>query len=144
MSDVGDARTADLAERVWIKMSALVLDNERRHKVSRALGMSIGRVQALRRIAASPMPMGELALLLGIDPPYMTLVVDDLEARGFVERRDHPTDRRAKIVVATERGLAVAHEADQILDEPPEGLLTLSYEELIVLEAALGKVDDVT
>lgn len=121
-------------------MSALVLDNERRHQVSRTLGMSIGRVQALRRIAAASLPMGELAELLGIDPPYMTLVVDDLEARGFVQRRDHPADRRAKLVVATEMGLGVAREADRILDEPPRSLLTLSQRELLMIESALIKV----
>jgi DNA-binding MarR family transcriptional regulator len=132
--------SADAAERAWVHMSSLVLDNERRRKVAEALGMSFGRAKALRRIAARPMPMGELALLLGIDPPYMTLVVDDLEDRGLVLRRDHPDDRRAKLVVATEQGLAAAQLAERILDEPPTNLLALSSDELVTLEGILAKM----
>jgi len=137
---VSESRPLESAERIWVNMSSLVLDNERRHNVSKLLGMSLGRVQALRRIASASMPMGELALLLGIDPPYMTLVVDDLEGRGFVQRRDHPIDRRAKLVVATERGLAAAQEADRILDDPPQSLLALSDDELAALDGLLAKV----
>ena len=48
----------------------------------RAAPAGAGVADALRRIAASPMTMGELAAILGIDAPYMTLVVDDLERQG--------------------------------------------------------------
>jgi DNA-binding MarR family transcriptional regulator len=136
MSEVGNS---ELAERAWIHMSSLVFSNERRHMVSKALGMSFARAKALRRIAARPMPMGELATLLGIDPPYMTLVVDDLEERGLVQRRDHPEDRRAKLVVATEQGLAAAQLAQRILDEPPASLRALSADELTTLERVLAR-----
>ena len=47
------------------------------------------------------MPMGELAALLGMDPPNLTTVIDDLERSGLVERQAHPTDRRVKLVAAT-------------------------------------------
>jgi len=90
----------DAASRAWSIMSDLVLDNERRREVSDALGLSFGRIRALRRIAASPITMGEVAAALGIDAPYATLVVDELERQGLVERRPHPTDRRVKLVVA--------------------------------------------
>lgn len=33
-------------------------------------------------------------------------IVDELEALGYVTRQPDPTDRRAKLVVPTERGLA--------------------------------------
>ena len=82
-------------------MCDLVLDNERRREVSDAIGLSFGRVKALRRIARHPMTMGELAAKLGIDAPYATLVVDELERQGLVERGPHPTDRRVKLVTAT-------------------------------------------
>ena len=137
---MSDAEVSDLAERVVAHMSSLVLDNDRRQRVSEALGMSFGRAKALRRIAVRSMPMGEFALLLGIDPPYMTLVVDDLEERGLVARKDHPSDRRVKLVVATEEGLAAAQLAERILDEPPASLLALSVPELVALESILAKV----
>lgn len=135
-----DERTGMSAQRAWVMMSEMVLDNERRRKVSDDLGLSFARVRALRRIAARPMPMGELAALLGIDPPYMTLMVDDLQERGLVVRRDHPTDRRVKLVVATEEGANAAKRAQQILDQPPPALGALCTEDLDALERILTKV----
>jgi DNA-binding MarR family transcriptional regulator len=58
------------------------------------VGLSFGKTRALRRIARRPMPKGELAALLGMDPPNLTTVIDDLERTGLVERQAHPSDRR--------------------------------------------------
>jgi len=107
-------------------MSELVLDNERRREVSDHLDLSFAKIRALRRIAKRPMPMGELATLLVTDPPYVTLLVDDLEKRGLVERRPHPTDRRAKLVVATRSGIEAAQRAQKIMARPPAELADLS------------------
>ena len=79
-------------------MCDLVVDNERRREVSDAVDLSFGRIKALRRIARKSMTVGELAATLGIDAPYATLVVDELERQGLVERRRHSKDRRAKLV----------------------------------------------
>jgi DNA-binding MarR family transcriptional regulator len=117
---------ADAAGEAWRLMGDLVLNNEVRDQVSEALGMSFGRTRALRRIATRSMPMGELAALLGIDPPYMTIIVDEFESLGLVERHPHPTDRRAKLVVATRRGKEMARRAEAILDAAPLGLRELS------------------
>jgi DNA-binding MarR family transcriptional regulator len=124
---------SDLAGAAWDLLRELVLDNERRREVSDAIGMSFGRIKAIRRIAARPMPMGELATTLGIDPPYMTIVVDDLQAQGLVERRPHPTDRRAKLVVATRKGKDVARRAEAILSHPPRELTALDNADLAEL-----------
>lgn len=133
-----DAASQDAAERVWSNLRALVLErNERRKEVAEALGMSFFRAKALRRIAKRPSQMSELAAQLASDRPYLTLVVDDLEKRGLVERRQHPTDRRCKIVSATDAGLAAAARADAILGNPPPALLALS-------EADLADLDRIT
>ncbi|SHL03297.1 MarR family winged helix-turn-helix transcriptional regulator [Actinacidiphila paucisporea] len=125
----------EAAERVWRNLRALVLErNERRKEVAEALGMSFFRAKALRRIARRPSQMSELAAELASDRPYLTLVVDDLEKRGLVERRQHPTDRRCKIVSATEAGLAAAARANAILGSPPAALLTLSAADLADLD----------
>ncbi|MDQ0377106.1 DNA-binding MarR family transcriptional regulator [Amycolatopsis thermophila] len=46
-------------------------------------------------------------------------LVDELAARGYVERRPHPTDRRSRLVVLTARGrqcvdrvVAISQEAE--------------------------------
>ena len=39
-------------------------------------------------------------------PQAMGELVDELEALGYVERRPDPTDRRAKLIMLTDRGKA--------------------------------------
>jgi DNA-binding MarR family transcriptional regulator len=124
------ARRDRAATDAWQAMADLVLNNERRREVSEEVGLSFGKIRALRRIAKRPMPMSELAALLTVDPPNLTPVVDDLERAGLVERQPHPTDRRVKLVVATAQGAALAQTADEILARPPARLSALPAEEL--------------
>ena len=126
------------ASEAWQAMADLVLNNERRREVSEEVGLSFGKIRALRRIARRPMPMSELASLLTVDPPNLTPVVDDLERAGLVERKAHPTDRRVKLVVATAHGAALAQTADAILARPPARLSALPGEELENLVRILG------
>ena len=130
----------DAAREVWLLMSDLVLDHTRRREVSEALGMTFGRVRAIRTLAREPLSMGELAAALGIDRPNATVLVDDLEARGIVRRRAHPTDRRAKLVEPTRRGKALARRADEILATPPAALGALGAAELATLRGILERV----
>jgi DNA-binding MarR family transcriptional regulator len=132
--------TGDPARDVWLLMSDLVLDNQRRREVTDALGMSFGRSRALRRLARRPMSMGELAAMLGIDPPNATTLVADMESQGLVRRKPHPTDGRAKLVEATRKGKALARTADAILATPPPALSTLSAHELETLRRILQGV----
>lgn len=128
------------ADEAWDIMRKLVLDNERRREVSDALGMSFGRLKALRRIDEAPSTMGELAATLGIDPPYTTIVVDDLERQGLVQRKPHPTDRRAKLVETTARGREEACRARAILNRPPAELAALPEAELVALLRGLRAI----
>ena len=128
------------AREAWRAMGALVLDNQRRQEVSARTGVSFGRLRALRRIASQPISMRELAGLLGVDPPNLTPVVDDLERAGLVERQAHPSDRRVKLVVATPKGARLAQEAEEILGRPPAGLLDLPADELETLVRILARV----
>jgi DNA-binding MarR family transcriptional regulator len=139
MSKTGDRRDR-VAREAWQAMADLVLDNERRRDVSDQVGLSFGKIKALRRIAARPLSMRELASLLVVDPPNLTPVVDDLERSGLVERQAHPTDRRVKLVVATPEGAALAQKADEILARPPVGLSELPTDELESLVRILALV----
>jgi len=129
----------EAARDAWALMSDLVLDNQRRRQVADAAGISFGRVRAVRRLARTPMSMGELADVLGIDPPNATVVVNDLEALGLVRRGPHPTDRRAKLVEATRKGKAMARRADEILGTPPPSLTALDDADLESLRRILAK-----
>ena len=139
MSKTGDRRDR-VAREAWQAMADLVLANERRRDVSDQVGLSFGKIKALRRIAARPLSMRELASLLVVDPPNLTPVVDDLERSGLVERQAHPTDRRVKLVVATAEGAALARRANEILARPPVGLSELPPDELESLVRILALV----
>jgi DNA-binding MarR family transcriptional regulator len=128
------------AREAWLLMSDLVLDNERRREIPDRLGISFGRARTVRRVAKRPMSMRELADALGIDPPNATVVVDDLEELGFVRRKPHPTDRRAKLVEATRKGKELAKRADEILATPPPALAALEPDELDALRRLLTRV----
>lgn len=128
------------AHEAWSAMAGLVLDNQRRREVAEQTGVSFGKMKALRRIAARPMSMRELAGLLGMDPTNLTTVVDGLERSGLVRREGHPTDRRIKLVVATPDGAELARRAEEILDRPPAGLVDLPPGELDALVRILARV----
>ena len=75
---------------------------------------------------------------LRIAPRSTTEVLDDLEAKGLVERRPDPQDRRATLVVPTERGTELAteisagqgSEAERVFDAGAEAELARSSEHL--------------
>jgi DNA-binding MarR family transcriptional regulator len=139
MTDAQDADADAIAREVWSLMSDLVLDHQRRREVVEATGVSFGRSRAVRRLVRRPLSMKELATAMGIDPPNATTVVDDLERLGLVERRPHPTDRRAKLVEATDAGRALADTANAILSAPPPGLAGLGARDLATLRRLLAR-----
>lgn len=136
---MGGADT-DLARRAWRAMSEIALDHDRKVAVSEALGLSWARVLALRRLATRPHTMRALAERLAADPPYVTLIVDDLEERGLVQRTPHPEDRRAKVVALTAAGRAAAARADAILHAPPAALRDVPAEDLAALLRVLERL----
>ncbi len=59
----------------------------------------------------------ELARLSGRHKQVVGRLVDELEDLGYVGRRPDPSDRRAKLVVPTNRGLEMLVAGDQIVAE---------------------------
>ncbi|MED2012674.1 MarR family winged helix-turn-helix transcriptional regulator [Bacillus wiedmannii] len=59
----------------------------------------------------------ELAEYLGISKQAVSKMVDSLESSGYVTRKTHPTDKRGKIIVLTERGLSVMKAKEEIIAE---------------------------
>lgn len=142
--------SAGHAESAWQAMRTLVLElNDRRARVSAELGLSFVRIKALGKLARSPMTMRDLAAALGIDAPYTTVVVDDLEERGLAERRPDPEDRRRKIVAILPAGARLSRRAQQLLHVPPPALAALPADDLAeldrilraALEASAGEAD---
>jgi DNA-binding MarR family transcriptional regulator len=122
-------------------MRTLVLErNDRRGEVAAQLGMGFTRIKALVHLAVAPMTMRELGALLAVDAPYTTVVVDDLESRGLVERRPDLHDRRRKSVAVTPEGDRVARRASELLDDPPPALVDLPADDLAHLERIVERL----
>ena len=70
-----------------------------------ASGLTTARTHLLWELhQIGPSTQQTLAAALKVSPRNVTGLVDALEAGGFVERRSHPTDRRALLVTLTELG----------------------------------------
>lgn len=120
------------AERAWLILVALVMETrgDWRRKVSEATGLPFSRVRALKRLKDQPRTLSELAGEMSTDAPAATVIVNDLEARGLVERRPHPQNRRAKLVSITAEGRKALAAVSKISDQPPPALAGLPQREL--------------
>jgi DNA-binding MarR family transcriptional regulator len=82
-----------------------------------------------------------LAERLGVLPSRLVLLVDDLEARGLVERRDDPDDRRSYALHLTGPGRATLAELGRVAREHGESLCAaLSADERRQLAALLARI----
>ena len=72
---------------------------------------------AFTLLSAGGATIVELAQHLGVTKQAAGQMVDDLVAKGYVERRPHPTDARARLVVLTDRGWACTRAADAAAEE---------------------------
>jgi DNA-binding MarR family transcriptional regulator len=109
----------ELEQRAW---RALVRTHTR---VSRALdralteqaGLSLRAYQVLVRLTRAPegaLRMAELANSVMLSASGMTRLIDQLAARGLVERRKDPEDARGYFAVLTEQGRAQSERATSI------------------------------
>lgn len=86
------------------------------------------QARVLALLAREPTPMRQIARQLECEPSNVTGIVDRLEARGLVERRPDPSDRRVKVAAATKEGFDTAGALRDGLDfarEPLAGLTSL-------------------
>ncbi|MFD9904913.1 MarR family winged helix-turn-helix transcriptional regulator [Streptomyces sp. NPDC059063] len=80
------------------------------------LGLTAPQAVALRELAG-PMTLRELSERMSCEPSNATFVSDRLEEQGLVERRPHPSDRRAKQLVLTPKGDALRERLLALLAE---------------------------
>lgn len=73
--------------------------------------------------AAGPVTQHALCKGTGMDPSSMVSTIDELEAKGLVERRAHPSDRRAYALHVTEAGRYTLAHGRQVVQEVQDELL---------------------
>lgn len=84
-----------------------------------------------------------LMSLLGTDTAGMTKLLDRLAAKGLIERRRHPTDRRAVVVELTDAGRALLPELPPVFGRVTGRLLAgFSAEEVSSLTTMLRRMLD--
>jgi MarR family transcriptional regulator for hemolysin len=93
-----------------------------RRQVNRSLaehGLSEARALPVLQIARAGggMRQGVLAEELGIEGPSLVTILDQICAAGLVERRDDPTDRRAKTLHVTPAGQDLAAVIETLLND---------------------------
>lgn len=55
----------------------------------------------------------EIATILGVETPLITMMADKLEKLELVKRTTHPTDGRAKLLVLTKKGATLLPKIEQ-------------------------------
>lgn len=98
------------------------------------------QARVLWLLSMEPTPMRRVARKLRCEPSNVTGIVDRLEARGLVERRPDPADRRVKIAAATKDGRITARRLRESLDFAREPLAQLTAVERSVLRDLLRRM----
>jgi DNA-binding MarR family transcriptional regulator len=108
-------------------------------------GLSLSEIDALANLSAAPegaLRMGQISDALVTNRPAVTRLVDGLEAKGLVERRVLPGDRRAVIAAITVAGRTRFREVCPFLEEDLGQRLgdVLGDEETSALRSSLAAI----
>jgi DNA-binding MarR family transcriptional regulator len=106
-------------------------------RVAEQFGLTAAQAVALRELP-EPRTLRALAERMHCEASNATFVADRLETMGLLERRPHPTDRRAKLLHLTPEGAALRKQVVKHLrvDSP---LGRLNEEEQLVLRDLLKR-----
>jgi DNA-binding MarR family transcriptional regulator len=104
------------------------------------VGTGRGKVRVLMQLETQSLSLGDIAEALQVDRPYATVLVNQLEEVGLVERTPDPGDRRRKVVALTAAGRRAMRDARDVLTTPPPALTGLDRADLKRLGAILAKL----
>jgi MarR family transcriptional regulator, lower aerobic nicotinate degradation pathway regulator len=121
----------------WVARSA----DRRFHRALEAHDLTAHQLGVLSTLRGGPLVQSRISEQLDIFKPAMVALVNQLEAKGLVERRPHPTDRRAVEVHA----LPAAHDRLAAVDEDLAGvaddlLAPLADDDRALLHDLLGRL----
>ncbi len=96
---------------------------------------------AFSRLSAGGATITQLAEHLGVTRQAAAQLVDELVAKGYVERQPHPRDARARLIVLTSQGWACTQAAEAaIADTLRSWEAVLGPERLLALRDDLLRV----
>jgi DNA-binding MarR family transcriptional regulator len=92
-------------------------------------------------LADGPLGLAELAQAIGMDPPYATIIVNELHALGLLSRTPDTRDRRRKTVELTASGRDAVRKAQDIIARPPPPLRDMPTADLVRLREILEQLN---
>jgi DNA-binding MarR family transcriptional regulator len=129
---------------VWALLQAFMdahsTKEKLRERVGQVVGTGRGKVRVLMQLENQSLSLGDIAKALQVDRPYATVLVNQLEEIGLVERTADPDDRRRKVVALTAAGRRAMREARDVLTTPPPQLAALDRADIRRLGAVLVKL----
>ncbi len=136
-------RAGPILDVVGFRLAQLGAETVRRfHERMRCHDLEPRHFGVLRTVGALEGPtQQEVGQLLRIPPSSLVTILDELEGRGALDRRPHPTDRRAHVLTLTPDGrrlLGQAMASALALEE--ELCADLGPEERAVLLGLLSRV----
>ncbi|MDG4861410.1 MarR family transcriptional regulator [Streptomyces sp. T-3] len=136
-SSRGDPMTLEVVELIGTVVARY---HEEYEQVAGKHELTGAQARMLGLLSLEPLPMRRIAQKLKCEPSNVTGIVDRLEARGLVERRPDPADRRVKLAAPTEEGMRTARELRDELGFAREPLAELSKDERVVLRDLLQRM----
>jgi DNA-binding MarR family transcriptional regulator len=107
--------------RLWLKLlkASSTLEDELRRRLRSEFGSTLPRFDVMSALSRSPdgLRMSQISEMLRVSNGNVTGIVDKLSAEGLAQRVAVPGDRRASLVMLTDKGKsafaehAAAHEA---------------------------------
>ncbi|MCW0194282.1 MAG: MarR family transcriptional regulator [Rhodococcus sp.] len=91
--------------------------------------------------AETPITQRDLAEYARTDPMMTSQVIRTLESKKLVERRPHPTDARARSVVVTQGGAALAGKANRAVEASDREFFAALGDRQAAFVAMLGMLD---
>jgi DNA-binding MarR family transcriptional regulator len=115
---------------------------QRADQILAPIGLTFSRYEVLVLLyfCDGSLPLTQLGKLLQVHQTSVTNLVDKLEAKGFVKRTPHPTDRRSTIAQITPTGRELTQKAIKSLNSELFRDLGLTDDEVRVLMTVLTKM----
>ncbi|MEV6026485.1 MarR family winged helix-turn-helix transcriptional regulator [Streptomyces sp. NPDC052036] len=96
---------------------------------------------AFARLSRGGATVTELAVHLGVTKQAASQLVDEIVRKGYAERRPHPEDARARLIVLTGRGWACTRAAEEAAAEAVRPWVELLGEgEIRLLQSQLLRI----
>jgi DNA-binding MarR family transcriptional regulator len=137
------AGSVSLADQAWALLLQLAFERVHAHFAQAVAELDLAPLQAkaLHELDVDPpIAMRALAERLKSDPSNVTGLIDRLEARGLVERRPDPKDRRIKGLALTAAGASLRDRLFVRLYAAPRSVADLSERDQRALVEVLRRI----